>query len=82
MFSCLVYTYNQLKVLPSFSPHIRSIRERITLGSSGEAVPGKSLDSHFHKIKDELDIAIEREKGHLSQFEVCSWMDIFCYYLT
>ncbi|XP_047959181.1 dihydrofolate synthetase isoform X2 [Salvia hispanica] len=52
------------------SPHIRSIRERITLGTSGEAVPGKSLDSHFHKIKDELDIAIEREKGHLSQFEV------------
>ncbi|KAG6426558.1 hypothetical protein SASPL_110783 [Salvia splendens] len=52
------------------SPHIRSIRERITLGASGEAVPVKSLDSHFHKIKDELDIAIEREKGHLSQFEV------------
>ncbi|KAL1550698.1 dihydrofolate synthase [Salvia divinorum] len=52
------------------SPHIRSIRERITLGTSGEAVSGKSLDSHFHKIKDELDIAIEREKGHLSQFEV------------
>ncbi|XP_057774259.1 dihydrofolate synthetase isoform X2 [Salvia miltiorrhiza] len=52
------------------SPHIRTIRERITLGTSGEAVSGISLDSHFHKIKEELERAVEREKGHLSQFEV------------
>lgn len=59
----------------SFSPHIRTIRERITLGTSGEAVSGKSLNMHFHKIKEELEIAVKREKGHLSQFEVCLWMD-------
>ncbi|PIN08772.1 Dihydrofolate synthase [Handroanthus impetiginosus] len=52
------------------SPHIRTIRERITLGTTGEPVSAKALSSHFHKIKDDLHMAVEREKGHLSQFEV------------
>lgn len=53
------------------SPHIRTIRERITLGTSGEPVSAKSLSLHFHKIKEDLNMAVELEKGHLSHFEVC-----------
>ncbi|XP_075495306.1 dihydrofolate synthetase isoform X2 [Primulina tabacum] len=45
-------------------------RERITLGKSGEPVSAKELNSHFQKIKKDLDIAVELEKGHLSHFEV------------
>lgn len=57
------------------SPHIRTIRERITLGTIGEPVSAKALSSHFHKIKEVLEMAVKLEKGHLSQFEVYSWMD-------
>ncbi|KAG8390375.1 hypothetical protein BUALT_Bualt01G0076900 [Buddleja alternifolia] len=52
------------------SPHIRTIRERITLGTNGEPVSAKSLSSHFMKIKEDLDMAVILEKGHLSHFEV------------
>ncbi|KAK6117711.1 hypothetical protein DH2020_048563 [Rehmannia glutinosa] len=52
------------------SPHIRTIRERITLGTAGEPVSVKALSSHFHLIKEDLDTAVKLEKGHLSQFEV------------
>ncbi|KAH6828063.1 Folylpolyglutamate synthetase family protein [Perilla frutescens var. hirtella] len=52
------------------SPHIRTIRERITLGTTGEAVSDKTLSLHFHKIREKLEMAVQREKGHLSQFEV------------
>ncbi|KAK4436240.1 Dihydrofolate synthetase [Sesamum alatum] len=52
------------------SPHIRTIRERITLGTTGASVSAKALSSHFHKIKEALDMAVKLEKGHLSQFEV------------
>ncbi|KAL8519214.1 hypothetical protein ACS0TY_010233 [Phlomoides rotata] len=52
------------------SPHIRTIRERITLGTSGDPVSAKSLSMHFHKIKVDLNMAVELEKGHLSQFEI------------
>ncbi|XP_073129992.1 dihydrofolate synthetase isoform X2 [Henckelia pumila] len=45
-------------------------RERITLGKSGEPVSAKDLNSHFQRIKKDLDIAVELEKGHLSHFEV------------
>lgn len=31
----------------------------------------EALTSHFHKVKHEVDKAVELEKGHLSQFEVC-----------
>ncbi|XP_073315465.1 dihydrofolate synthetase isoform X3 [Primulina huaijiensis] len=51
------------------SPHIRTIRERMTLGKSGEPVSAKELNSHFQKIKKDLYIAVELEKGHLSHFE-------------
>lgn len=52
------------------SPHIGTIRERITLGKSGKPVSAKELNSHFQKIKKDLDIVVEHEKGHLSHFEV------------
>ncbi|KAL3650541.1 hypothetical protein CASFOL_006944 [Castilleja foliolosa] len=52
------------------SPHIRTIRERITLGSAGEPVSVTSLSSHFHQIKEDIDMVIKLEKGHLSHFEV------------
>ncbi|KAL6581456.1 hypothetical protein OROMI_007379 [Orobanche minor] len=52
------------------SPHIRTIRERITLGTAGEPVSLKALSSHFHRIKENLDMAVKLEKGHLSHFEV------------
>ncbi|KAL6503892.1 hypothetical protein OROGR_025815 [Orobanche gracilis] len=52
------------------SPHIRTIRERITVGTAGEPVSLKALSSHFHRIKENLDMAVKLEKGHLSHFEV------------
>ncbi|KAK4403650.1 Dihydrofolate synthetase [Sesamum angolense] len=52
------------------SPHIRTIRERITLGTNGAPVSAKALSSHFDKIKEAVDMAVKLEKGHLSQFEV------------
>lgn len=56
------------------SPHIRTIRERISVGTSGEPVSAEALTSHFHKIKQDLDKALELEKGHLTQFEVYFWI--------
>lgn len=38
---------------------------------SGEPVSAEALTSHLRKVKHELDKAMELEKGHLSQFEVC-----------
>lgn len=58
------------------SPHIRTIRERISLGATGELVSEAALNSHFHKIKEDLDKAVELEKGHLSQFEVCHHLNV------
>lgn len=58
------------------SPHIRTIRERITLGQTGEPVSGRALSSHFHEIKEVLDMTVQLEHGHLSQFEVYLWGDV------
>lgn len=52
------------------SPHILSIRERMSLGRLGEPVPSKTLNYLFHRIKHILDEAIVREDGCLSHFEV------------
>lgn len=52
------------------SPHILSIRERMSLGRLGEPVPSKVLNYLFHQIKHTLDEAIVREDGCLSHFEV------------
>ncbi|KAL3524386.1 hypothetical protein ACH5RR_017220 [Cinchona calisaya] len=52
------------------SPHIRTIRERITLGVSGDPVPVKTLNRHFQSLRMVLERAIELENGCLSHFEV------------
>ncbi|KAJ9539606.1 hypothetical protein OSB04_026112 [Centaurea solstitialis] len=52
------------------SPHIKTIRERITLGRSGDPVSAKAVNSLFQRIKVVLDQAVQLEKGHLSHFEV------------
>ncbi|KAI3720622.1 hypothetical protein L2E82_31613 [Cichorium intybus] len=52
------------------SPHIKTIRERITLGKLGDPVSAKTVDSLFQRIKLVLDQAVHLEKGHLSHFEV------------
>lgn len=52
------------------SPHVRTIRERITLGKSAEPVSAQALNHHFQSIKTVLQKAVELESRHLSHFEV------------
>ncbi|XP_058100229.1 dihydrofolate synthetase isoform X2 [Magnolia sinica] len=51
------------------SPHLWSIRERISLGRSGDVVSAEALNSHFLQVKEILDQSIELENGTLSHFE-------------
>ncbi|CAI0388250.1 unnamed protein product [Linum tenue] len=52
------------------SPHIMTIRERMTVGKSGDPVASESLNRLFHKIKGQLDEAIQLENGRLTHFEI------------
>lgn len=52
------------------SPHIKTIRERITLGRLGDPVSAKAVNSLFQRIKVVLDQAVQLEMGCLSHFEV------------
>ncbi|KAI8540455.1 hypothetical protein RHMOL_Rhmol09G0265000 [Rhododendron molle] len=52
------------------SPHIQTIRERISVGRSGEPVSVTALNSLFQRIKRVLDQAVQYESGRLSHFEV------------
>ncbi|CAN0891799.1 Dihydrofolate synthetase [Linum grandiflorum] len=52
------------------SPHIMSIRERMTIGKSSDPVSAKSLDRLFRKIKGRLDEAVRLENGCLTHFEI------------
>ncbi|KAK9059159.1 hypothetical protein SSX86_021778 [Deinandra increscens subsp. villosa] len=52
------------------SPHIKTIRERITVGKLGDPVSAKAVNSLFQRIKVALDQAVRLEQGHLSHFEV------------
>lgn len=61
---------NSPAVFSLSSPHIRTIRERITLGALGEPVSAQVLNHHFQRIKPVLQKAVELEDGHLSHFEV------------
>ncbi|XP_061350278.1 dihydrofolate synthetase-like [Gastrolobium bilobum] len=56
------------------SPHIRTIRERILLGRSGDPVSAKLLNNLFHRIKQDLDQAVKEENGCISHFEVFTTM--------
>ncbi|KAM3374098.1 dihydrofolate synthetase [Capsicum galapagoense] len=52
------------------SPHIQTIRERITLGRWGELVSAKKLNHHFNTRREILERAVKLENGCLSHFEV------------
>ncbi|XP_021616708.1 dihydrofolate synthetase isoform X2 [Manihot esculenta] len=52
------------------SPHIMTIRERMSMGKFGEPVSAMVLNCHFHQIRQKLDEAIRLENGCLSHFEV------------
>lgn len=56
------------------SPHIQTIRERISMGRFGEPVSAKALRSLFHRIKKILDRAMEVENGRMSHFEVSTYI--------
>lgn len=56
------------------SPHIQTVRERISMGRFGEPVSAKALRSLFHRIKKILDRAMEVENGRMSHFEVLTAM--------
>lgn len=49
---------------------MQTIRERITLGISGEPVSAKTLSNHFRSIRTIIDHAVELENHLLSHFEV------------
>ncbi|PHT46800.1 hypothetical protein CQW23_15958 [Capsicum baccatum] len=52
------------------SPHVQTIRERITLGRWGELVSAKKLNHHFNTRREILERAVKLENGCLSHFEV------------
>ncbi|CAA6661041.1 unnamed protein product [Spirodela intermedia] len=52
------------------SPHLWTIRERISLGRSGNNVSAKTLNNIFHQVKESIDDSIESENGQLTHFEV------------
>ncbi|XP_031500277.1 dihydrofolate synthetase isoform X3 [Nymphaea colorata] len=52
------------------SPHLRSIRERMSLGSNGEIVSVETLNNLFYGVKSIVDQSIQLEKGSLTHFEV------------
>ncbi|XP_030484564.2 dihydrofolate synthetase isoform X1 [Cannabis sativa] len=56
------------------SPHIHTIRERISLGKFGEPVSTKALNSLFLRMKEIINQARKLENGHISHFEVLTAM--------
>lgn len=70
----LVASFNNNILTPGFifmcSPHIQTIRERISLGRFGEPVAAKALNSLFNRTKKIIDQAVELENGCISHFEV------------
>ncbi|XP_010249972.1 PREDICTED: dihydrofolate synthetase isoform X2 [Nelumbo nucifera] len=52
------------------SPHLWSIRERISVGRKSDPVSAKALNSVFHWAKEILDQSMELENGSISHFEV------------
>ncbi|XP_031094123.1 dihydrofolate synthetase [Ipomoea triloba] len=52
------------------SPHIETIRERITLGRFGEPVSAMVLNHHFQRVRTVIERAVELEEGCLSHFEI------------
>uniref|UniRef100_A0A803L2R3 Mur ligase central domain-containing protein n=1 Tax=Chenopodium quinoa TaxID=63459 RepID=A0A803L2R3_CHEQI len=57
-------------ILRAEGPHIRTIRERISVGTQNEPVAADLLYSLFLRIRKSLDQAVAHESGCLSHFEV------------
>ncbi|KAL5813170.1 hypothetical protein ACOSQ3_028120 [Xanthoceras sorbifolium] len=56
------------------SPHITTIRERMSVGRSGQPVSAKTLSCLFHRIRHVLDKAMQLENGCITHFEVFTAM--------
>ncbi|XP_044472721.1 dihydrofolate synthetase isoform X2 [Mangifera indica] len=56
------------------SPHMMTIRERMSVGRSGHPVSAKSLNCLFQRIKHVLEKAVQIENHSLSHFEVLTAM--------
>lgn len=52
------------------SPHLLTIRERISVGEHGGPVPAALLSDLFDQAKEAIDQSIESESGALTHFEV------------
>lgn len=54
----------------NYSPHLMTIRERISFGKFDEYVSATVLTNLLHKIKGIIDQSMELENGALTHFEV------------
>ncbi|XP_073110632.1 dihydrofolate synthetase isoform X2 [Elaeis guineensis] len=61
------------------SPHLLTIRERISFGRNGDPVPAEVLKNVFHQVKGILDQSIELENGALTHFEVFTALAFFLF---
>ncbi|XP_078174692.1 folylpolyglutamate synthetase family protein isoform X3 [Carex rostrata] len=52
------------------SPHIMTIRERISIGKEGKPIPADLLSNLFQQVKGKIDDSVASENGALSHFEV------------
>ncbi|KAJ4818404.1 Folylpolyglutamate synthase [Rhynchospora pubera] len=52
------------------SPHMLTIRERISIGREGEPVSANLLNNLFLQVKGKIDESVASENGALSHFEV------------
>ncbi|KAJ3701108.1 hypothetical protein LUZ61_004813 [Rhynchospora tenuis] len=52
------------------SPHLLTIRERISIGREGKPVPANLLSNLFQQVKGKIDDSVASENGTLSHFEV------------
>lgn len=71
-----VYQYVSVALYPTMvcflacSPHLLSVRERISVGKCGNPVSAILLQQLFQEAKGILDQSIMQEKEALSHFEV------------
>lgn len=62
---------NHIQIWSCFrSPHIKSIRERITAGKSGEPITAEALQKLLKDVQATLDESVAAESGSLTHFEV------------
>lgn len=66
-----------LRLVYIISPHIQTIRERMTLGKFGEPVSERQLSRIFAQNREVLDQAVKLESGRLSHFEVFNYGQVW-----